>query len=276
MIDALIRAALAEDHAPEGDITSHYFITAHSQSSAAIVSRQNGKLSGAEIAQKVFLSINPQLEIKPLLHDGANLQPGSTIMRVFGDTRSLLAAERTALNFLQHLSGVATITAKFVEKIANTKAKIVDTRKTLPGWRQLQKNAVLHGGGHNHRMGLHDRILVKDNHLCAVGNDPEKLSSIIKKIRSKHPKLIIEFEADCLKDALLFCELGVDIVLLDNMSPDQLREAVTHIAGRCKTEASGGVTLENVTAIASAGVDYISVGALTHSAPALDIALDFE
>lgn len=269
--------ALEEDHAlNNGDVTSAYFIPRQTYASAFIVSRASGRLSGAAVAVEVFRKVDPHLLIEPLITDGSAISPESKLLSVSGDCRSILAAERTALNFLQHLSGVASLTEKFVRLVAGTKAKIVDTRKTLPGFRVLQKAAVLHGGGYNHRMALNDRILVKDNHLASVGKNPKKLKEIIQKIRQEKPGLLIEFEADSVDDALLFCELGADIILLDNMTTGDLSVAVKKINGRCLTEASGGVTLQNVKEIAQTGVDFISVGALTHSAPALDIGLDFK
>jgi nicotinate-nucleotide pyrophosphorylase (carboxylating) len=190
-----------------------------------------------------------------------------------GPTRALLTAERTALNFVQRLAGVATLTAQFVEQVAGTQAQILDTRKTTPGWRTLEKYAVACGGGTNHRVGLYDQVMIKDNHLALLGDNITRAVSLA---REASPELKIEVEADTVEQARAAVEAGADIVLLDNMSCDQIREAIKLIDGRSKTEASGGVTLETVRQIAETGVDFISVGALTHSAPSVDIALDFD
>jgi nicotinate-nucleotide pyrophosphorylase (carboxylating) len=271
----LIELALQEDLSQIGDVTSSYFIPENSSSRAVINSRSDGVLSGVTVVKEVFNKLDPSISVTLLKKDSEKVSCGEAIIELHGPTKSILAAERTALNFIQHLSGIATLTAKFVSLAKPGGARIVDTRKTLPGWRALQKMAVLHGGGYNHRRGLFDRILVKDNHLAVTRKNPDTLRKIVQKIREEQKNILIEFEADTVEDALFFTELGADIVMLDNMTTSQLREAVSLIAKRARTEASGGVTLQNVSEISLTGVDDISIGALTHSAPALDIGLDF-
>ena len=202
--------------------------------------------------------------------DGDFFQP---LIRIHGPARALLTAERTALNFVQRLSGIATLTAKYVQQVAGTDAKILDTRKTIPGWRILEKYAVACGGGTNHRIGLYDQVMIKDNHLVAMGGDIKKA---VQSARENFPKLIIEVEADTVKQAEIAADAGADIILLDNMSCEELCKSIELISGRSKTEASGGITIDNVREIAETGVDYISIGALTHSAPAVDIGFDFD
>jgi nicotinate-nucleotide pyrophosphorylase (carboxylating) len=210
------------------------------------------------------------------MQDGDAAAPGSVLMSVSGPTRAILTAERVALNFVQRLSGVATLTAAYVAAVRHTSAQILDTRKTTPGWRRFEKYAVTCGGGRNHRAGLHDLILIKDNHLAALADaKPNPISAAIQRSRSQFPGLRVEVEADHLDQVVQAVEAGADIILLDNMSPALLRDAVRLVGGRAKTEASGGVTLQTVCDIAETGVDFISVGALTHSARAVDIALDF-
>jgi nicotinate-nucleotide pyrophosphorylase (carboxylating) len=270
----LIAAALAEDLGPTGDITSHYFIPAGVTGRALIVAKQTGVLSGTTIARDVFQAVDPTLTVTLEREDGEMLRPGDRVMQIAGSMRALLSAERTALNFLQRLSGVATQTRHYVEAVRGTKAKVLDTRKTTPGWRALEKISVLHGGGTNHRIGLYDRVLVKDNHLAAIAGSGMPLKSIVDRIRKEQPGVLIEFEADTLEQVREFCELNVDIILFDNMSRPQMREAIAIVAGRCQTEASGGITLQNVRQIAETGVNFISIGALTHSATALDFSME--
>ena len=244
---------------------------------AFLTVRKEGVISGMGLAEAVFLEVDPTLDVQVLVEDGSKVAPGAMLMRVEGKARSILTAERTALNFLQRLSGVATLTSRYVDLVKHTRAKILDTRKTTPGYRALEKKAVLDGGGTNHRIGLYDRAMVKDNHLAAEGG-LEALQEAIRLVKSEKPHVEVELEADRLDQVADFLELaGVDYILLDNMSPDELREAV-EMRGenhRVRLEASGGVSLETVAEIAETGVDFISVGALTHSAPALDIGLDF-
>jgi nicotinate-nucleotide pyrophosphorylase (carboxylating) len=199
------------------------------------------------------------------------------LLHITGPARALLTAERVALNFVQRLSGVATLTAQFVEAVRGTRAEILDTRKTTPGWRRFEKYAVACGGGRNHRIGLYDLILIKDNHLAALRDEmPNAIAAAVQRARASYPQLKVEVEADTLDQVAQAVDAGADIILLDNMTTDQLRTAVALVAGRAKTEASGGVNLSTVRAIAEAGVDFISVGAITHSARAVDIGLDFE
>lgn len=272
----LIDLALAED-VGLGDVTSSYFVPEARQGRALVVARQEGVISGTDVAWKVFKEVDASLEIETLLPDGSQVSAGAVIMTISGPARSILTAERTVLNFLQRLSGVASMTARYASLIKGTSAQILDTRKTTPGYRLLEKRAVLHGGGQNHRMGLFDRAMVKDNHLVAEGG-LENLQAAINKLKSDHPEVEVELEADRLDQVEGFLTLeGVDHILLDNMPPDLLRKAVALRGNRRtpKLEASGGVNFASVRAIAETGVDFISVGAITHSAPALDLALDF-
>lgn len=272
----LIDIALAEDIG-EGDVTSEYFIPADRHARAFITVRCEGVVSGVELAARVFTRIDPTLDVEVLVRDGSHVSEGAMLMRIEGSARSILTAERTALNFLQHLSGVATLTAAYVKAVRGTSARILDTRKTTPGYRLLEKQAVLHGGGQNHRMGLYDRAMVKDNHLIADGG-LDALRKAIDALHESQPETEIELEADTLDQVEAFLDIdGVDHLLLDNMSNDDLRKAVELRDQRTRPllEASGGVTLDTIRAIAETGVDFISVGALTHSAPALDVGLDF-
>lgn len=269
----LVKTALAEDIGP-GDITTTYFLEPSRLGSAQVMAKEFAVLSGQEPVQEIIAQFS--LKAKWLAKDGDKVSKGNTILKLEGSLAALLTAERTLLNFLQHLSGIATSTYYYVQAVAGTKAKILDTRKTLPGWRALAKAAVCHGGGINHRIGLYDQVLIKDNHLVALKGEEEKLSAILAKIRREKPEVKIEIEADTLEQVLRFAKLPVDIILLDNMSLKQLREAVQMIAGQCRTEASGGVTLETVRGIAETGVDFISVGALTHSVKAIDFSMEME
>lgn len=273
----LIALALSEDIGP-GDVTSRYFIPDDRRARAFATARRDGVVSGAEVAARVFLAVDPSLDVEILIPDGSQVAAGALLMRIEGAARAILAAERTALNFLQRLSGVATLTASYVARIRDTSANILDTRKTTPGFRLLEKQAVVHGGGTNHRLGLYDRAMVKDNHLVADGGLPA-LQAAIHRLKADHPDVEVELEADNLQQVRAFLALdGVDHLLLDNMSLDDLRSAVVARGEHPKPqlEASGGVTLNTVHDIALTGVDFISVGALTHSAPALDIGLDFQ
>ena len=269
-----IARALAEDLGP-GDITSECFIPAEHRSSARIVAKENAILAGTEVAAEVFHQVDPSIEVVLHKSDGDTISPGDLILTAAGPTRALLSAERTALNFLQRLSGIATLTRRFVDAVAGTKAVILDTRKTTPGLREFERLAVRAGGGVNHRFGLFDRVLAKDNHLAITG-DAAGLQRAIDGARKRAPDSLIEIEADTLDQVRLLCDLrAVDIILLDNMSNDQLREAV-QIRGPKKIllEASGGVNLDTVAAIAATGIDQISVGALTHSARAIDLSME--
>ncbi|MFC7336002.1 carboxylating nicotinate-nucleotide diphosphorylase [Haloferula chungangensis] len=272
----MIDAALAEDIGA-GDLTSEYFVPADRRIRGFIVAREDGCLSGVEIALEVFRRVDPQIALQSMVSDGSRVGKGAHVISVEGSARGILTAERTALNFLQRLSGVATATRRFVDEVAGTSARILDTRKTTPGWRWLEKQAVVHGGGTNHRMGLYDRVMVKDNHLVAE-HDPEELQAAIRRLKTEHPGVEVELEADRLEQVKSFLGfVGVDHILLDNMSLAELREAVEMRGGRTRPrlEASGGVNMETVKGIAKTGVDFVSVGAITHSAVALDLALDF-
>jgi len=273
---ALIELALAEDIG-SGDVTSRFFIPKERRACAFVAVRRDGVVSGVELAARVFSKVDPDLEVEVLIPDGSKVSEGALLIRVEGSARSILTAERTALNFLQRLSGVASLTARYVEQIKGTRAQILDTRKTTPGYRLLEKKAVADGGGTNHRLGLYDRAMVKDNHLVAEGG-VEALQQAIQQLKEELPDVEVELEADNLDQVHAFLELdGVDYILLDNMTSGDLLEAVAARGDRSKPllEASGGVTLETLREIAKTGVDFISVGALTHSAPSLDIGLDF-
>ena len=268
--------ALAEDIGV-GDVTSLYFVPEDRKARAFVTVRKEGVISGMGLAEAVFLEVDPTLDVQVLVEDGGKVAPGAMLIKVEGKARSILTAERTALNFLQRLSGVATLTSRYVSLVKHTNAKILDTRKTTPGYRALEKKAVLDGGGVNHRMGLYDRAMGKDNHLVAEGGIAA-LQEAIRKLNEEKPQVEVELEADRLEQVEAFLELeGVDYILLDNMDLTELREAVAmrYERHRVRFEASGGVNLETVADIAETGVDFISVGALTHSAPALDIGLDF-
>jgi len=272
----LIQLALAEDIGL-GDVTASYFVPVDRRAVARIVARSEGVVSGSYVAWSVFKEVDAALDVEIHTPDGSRVPAGTVVMTIHGAARSILTAERTALNFLQRLSGVATMTSRYAALVEGTGAKILDTRKTTPGYRVLEKCAVRDGGGVNHRMGLYDRAMVKDNHLVAEGGLRE-LQEAIQRLKVDHPAVEIELEADRLDQVESFLALeGVDHILLDNMPPATLREAVALRGDRRtpKLEASGGVTLETVRAIAESGVDFISVGALTHSAPALDLAMDF-
>jgi nicotinate-nucleotide pyrophosphorylase (carboxylating) len=278
----LVQASLAEDLGTTGDITSRALVGEQVRGSAHFVARQRGVLAGSEAARILLSRVDGSIAWEWKCRDGAAVEPGTPLARVTGRLRSLLAGERIALNFVQRLSGVATLTRRFVDAVAGLACGIYDTRKTTPGWRTIEKYAVRVGGGHNHRMGLHDAVLIKDNHLVAwrLRGGSQSLADAVRLARaSVPPATVIELEVDSLTQMLEALPGDPDIVLLDNMSPDQLRAAVAlrdERAPKLLLEASGGVTLETVREIAETGINRISVGALTHSAPALDIALDFE
>lgn len=277
----LIRLALQEDLAGKGDLTTSAVIPAGSVGSVSIVVRKPGVVSGLPIVPLVFAEVDPQVRVELEAADGDRVERGAVVAVITGATRSLLIGERTALNFLTHLSGVASLTRKFVDLAQGTRAKILDTRKTLPGWRALEKYAVRCGGGVNHRMGLYDGVLIKDNHLAAwigLENRPT-LREAVAQARKVSPKdIAIEVEVDSLEQLRDVLKARPDIVLLDNMAPAVMQEAMAirdREAAGVLLEASGSVTLETIAAIAATGVDRISIGALTHSAPALDLAFDW-
>lgn len=270
----LIRAALDEDLDAAGDVTSQFFVPVDATSSARIFAKEPGVAAGLDVAARVFAEIDESLSLHIETRDGVPFDEGDTLLQIAGRTRSILTGERTALNFLQRLCGIATLTRCFVDAVKPHPVKILDTRKTTPGWRWLEKHAVKCGGGTNHRMGLYDMVMVKDNHLLADDRQ-EDLQSAIDAVKAKHPGIRVELEADKIEQVARFLDLrGVDIILLDNMAPAQLREAVALVQGRVELEASGGVTLARIADIAATGVDSISIGALTHSARALDLSLE--
>jgi nicotinate-nucleotide pyrophosphorylase (carboxylating) len=247
------------------------------QARATARAREPLVVAGLDFAEAAFHQLSPAVKITRTAEDCQRLTAGKPLLELVGPARALLSAERIALNFLQRLSGVATLTAQFVDAIKGTRAQILDTRKTTPGWRRFEKYAVTCGGGANHRIGLYDMVLIKDNHLAALRDEPPNaIAAAVQRARTAHPALKVEVEADTLEQVEQAVAAGADIVLLDNMNPVQLRLAVQKCKDRALTEASGGVSLAGVRAIAETGVDFISVGALTHSARAVDIALDFE
>lgn len=267
-VQRLIRMALAEDIGT-GDITSRLVVDAGARAEAQLVARRPGVLCGILVAASVFKAVDTRVRFQVLLQDGFRFRRGTVLAQVSGPARSLLAAERTALNFLQRMSGVATLTRRYVDAISGTGTVILDTRKTLPGWRALDKYAVSCGGGRNHRQGLYDMILIKDNHIQACGS----ITAALERCRrSRRPA---EVETRTLADVRKALSAGARWIMLDNMPLSRIRRAVRLVAGRCRLEASGGITLANVRQVALTGVDFISVGAITHSAPAADIALDF-
>jgi len=271
-----VRAALAEDLG-RGDATTLATVPVNARSRARMNAREPLTVAGLQFAELAFRELSPKIKIQKLARDGQKVAAGKTLLKISGSSRALLSAERVALNFVQRLSGVATATAQFAAAIKNTRAKILDTRKTTPGWRRFEKYAVATGGGKNHRIGLFDMVLIKDNHLVALRKEkPNAIAAAVARARKKFPKLKVEVEADTLAQVAQAADAGADIILLDNMPPAQLRAAVKMVRGRVKTEASGGVNLKTVRAIATTGVDFISVGGITHSARAVDIGLDFE
>jgi nicotinate-nucleotide pyrophosphorylase (carboxylating) len=268
-----IATALQEDIGA-GDITTDFFVPDGLRALGRIVARERAIVAGGQTAAEVFRRVNPKLNVDVLQPDGAVLSGGETIVEVRGAARSILTAERVALNFLQRLSGIATLTRQFVDATGKSRAKILDTRKTTPGLRALEKAAVVAGGGANHRFNLNEMVLVKDNHL-SIGSGFTGFASTIHRLHQERPGIRIEVEANRLEQVRSFLEIeGIDIILLDNMKPSEMREAVALGRKKVKFEASGGVTLKNVRQIAATGVDYISVGALTHSAPAIDLSLE--
>ncbi len=271
LLEPLVRAALVEDLGRAGDITTDALVPPGLQAEAAFVARQAGTLSGIDLAALAFRLVDPAIALDVRLPDGARLQPGDVIARIAGPARGILTGERVALNFLGHLSGIASATAAIVDAIAHTKARVTCTRKTTPGLRGVEKYAVRCGGGANHRFGLDDAILIKDNHIAIAGG----VGPALARARAHAGHLVkIEIEVDTLAQLQEVLAIGVDAVLLDNMTPDQLREAVAMVGGRAITEASGRIDLASAPAMAESGVDLLSLGWLTHSAKVLDIGLD--
>lgn len=274
-ISRAVRLALEEDLGT-GDATTLATVPESAVVRARMAARELLVAAGLEIAEAAFKALEPNIQATRLVQDGQLAARGAVLLEVSGPARAILSAERVALNFAQRLSGIASLTAQFVAAIQGTRAKILDTRKTTPGWRDLEKYAVRCGGGQNHRFGLYDMVLIKDNHLVALrGERPNPIAAAVSRARARFPQLKVEVEADTIEQVAQAVEAGADIILLDNMTNDQMRAAVKLVAGRAATEASGGVSLSTVRGIAETGVDYISVGALTHSARAVDIALDF-
>ncbi len=265
-----IRRALAEDIG-SGDATSNSILPAEAKMRGQIIAKQDGVIAGLDVAEAVYLTFDPQVGFQTLADEGARVTNRQVVAKVTGAARSLLTAERTALNFLGRMSGIATLTRSFVDAVAGTKAVILDTRKTAPGLRMVDKLAVLRGGGQNHRIGLFDMILIKDNHIDFAGS----LEEAVQRARAAHNGLEIEVEARTLEHVETALKLGVERILLDNMSLETMTEAVRMTHGRAKLEASGNVNLETVRRIAETGVDYISIGALTHSAKVFDVSFDY-
>lgn len=275
-IRARVAQALKEDLG-QGDVTTDALIPPALTARALILVKASGVLAGIEVAEIVFQQVNPSLIFERLAQDGTRVQAGSIVGVVTGKAAGILKAERVALNFLQRMSGIATETAKYVAAVAGTRARILDTRKTTPGLRLLEKYAVRAGGGQNHRQNLGDGVLIKDNHLAALCAGGVGLREAVKRARSNvSPHLKIEVEVDTVEQAQIALDAGADILLLDNMGTADMRRAVELAQGRALTEASGGITLDNVRAVAETGVDFISIGALTHSVKALDISIEFD
>ncbi len=275
-LDAIIDRALAEDSVG-ADITTAALIPPHLDARATLVPKERGVIAGLEVAAAVFRRIDPDIVFVQRLLDGDRVEGGESVATVSGRMASILTAERTALNFLQRMSGIATLTSEYVKAVDGTTSSIVDTRKTAPGLRLLDKYAVSVGGGRNHRMSLADGVLIKDNHLAALQAEGISLSQAIKRARLRAPHTVkIEVEVESVEAAVAACSAGADIVMLDNMSSDNMRKVVDQIGADCTVEASGGITLDNIAEAARSGVDIISIGALTHSPRAMDISLDFE
>lgn len=270
-IAACIKQALAEDLGT-GDATTNAIVSPDLKIRGNIIAKQAGIIAGLDVAAKVFFTLDETVAFETNVSEGERVADGSVVAKLFGPARALLTAERTALNFLGRMSGIATLTRQFVDKVAGTSAKILDTRKTAPGLRVIDKLAVLRGGGHNHRQGLFDMILIKDNHIAAAGS----LAEAVRRVRDSGANLEIEIEAANLQDVEAGIALGIQRILLDNMSLSMMKEAVKLTGQRSQLEASGNVTLDTVRAIAETGVDYISVGALTHSAKVFDVSLNFD
>ncbi|MGD0765072.1 MAG: carboxylating nicotinate-nucleotide diphosphorylase [Dehalococcoidia bacterium] len=272
----IVEAALTEDAAAD-DVTTGVLVAPDLEGKAVIITKQAGVVAGLPVAAAVFRAGDPAFDVfRPLVADGARVAPGDVLAEVSDIVSTILRAERVALNFLQRLSGIATATARFVDAVSGLPVRILDTRKTAPGLRPLEKYAVCMGGGHNHRGSLADGILVKDNHWRAIKAAGGDMTSAVAELREEAPEMRVEVEVTSLAEAQEALAAGVDVLLLDNMSLEEMRQAVALARGRALAEASGGITLANVRAVAETGVDFISVGAITHSAPALDISLELE
>jgi len=265
-----VAVALAEDIGT-GDLTSRFFVPENQRSHARIIAKEPAVVAGTHTVERVFQLLDPAIQVRIIQQDGAEVAPYDLVLDIIGSTRGILTGERVALNFLQRLSGIATLTRRFVERVRGTSVEILDTRKTTPGLRQLEKAAVKAGGGINHRMGLYDGVMVKDNHLLGRPS----LEHAIQELRAQYPNILLEIEADSVEQVREFVTLpGVDVILLDNMIPSELRGCVALRRSGVKFEASGGITLDTVRAIAETGVDYVSIGQLTHSARAIDYSLE--
>lgn len=273
-IEDIVRLALSEDIGT-GDITTIATVPESATATGTFRAKAAGVVSGIDVTARVFALVDPKIEFHPALANGDSFESGDVLATVSGPARSVLTAERVSLNFLQRLSGVATATSRYVQAVRGTRASIIDTRKTTPGMRLLEKAAIRHGGGHNHRVGLSDGILIKDNHLAAIGDDAIRRSIAAARDAAPHT-LKVEVEVTSLEQLEEALDANADIIMLDNMDPDTMRTAVKRVNGRALLEASGGITFESVRAVAETGVDLISVGALTHSAPAIDISLQFQ
>lgn len=271
LIDRLLDIALEEDIA-NGDITSTLIIPQKTKVSAQMKMKADGVISGLAVAKLVFERMDPEVEWKPKVKDGDLVRCGDVILELNGNYQSLLEGERLALNVLQRMSGIATETSKYVSALDGTNTQILDTRKTVPGWRILDKMAVKHGGGKNHRMGLYDMVMIKDNHIKAAGSITEAIKAIISNLPTS---VKIEVETSSLEEVQEALNFPIDVIMLDNMDTETMSKAVRMVNGRCKTEASGNMNLERVREVAETGVDFISVGALTHSVKALDISMNF-
>lgn len=273
LYDDLIRDALREDLGRAGDLTTDALVAADATAAAAVTARRAGRVAGSEVAARVFEILDPSMETEIVVADGGDAESGSTLIRLRGSARAILTGERTALNLLGHLSGIATLTRAYVKAVEGTGVRVVCTRKTTPGLRALEKYAVRCGGGANHRFGLDDAVLIKDNHLAVAGG----VRPAVELVRAAVGHMVtVELEVDTLEQLEEGLAVGVDAVLLDNMDPATLRAAVTLVDGRCLTEASGGIDLDTAAAVAATGVDLLSVGALTHSASWLDVSLEVE
>jgi len=271
-----IREALAEDLGPgKLDATTFALVPKGEKAKAHLVAREKGILAGGSVAAEVFRQLDPSVKVVQKKKDGVEIKPGDIVLKISGFARAILVAERTALNFVQRMTGIATLTRRYVEEAGNSNVMILDTRKTTPTLRTFEKYSVVCGGGTNHRYGLFDRVLIKDNHLAHWTREGGTLAGAVTAARKKHPELLVEVEVDTIEQLKEVLVARPDWVLLDNMPSAKLRQCVKLCAGICKTEASGGVNLKTIRAIAKIGVDAISVGALTHSAPSADLALDF-